>query len=231
MDYVNPKLVPMSDLEHEAYVLSQELHKDQKYGDEPYIVHLTLVRDELAAFGFTGDYLIAAWLHDIVEDGRTSIDEINARFGTNVGRLVWSVTGIGANRKLRNADQYEKLKQLPDGIHLKLGDRLANVKYSIKNNNTSQFEMYQREYLMFTENLRSHGGKLCMWYALDKLLIEKLNTTLSVVFTVFPSYVGVQLSTGSVFNIPRMENEAPSDILNRLKSELGINDTWDINIK
>src|SRR5208282_609290 len=100
----------MDPLELEAREFAIEEHGDQKYGTEPYCVHLQDVHDIALEFGLDGDYLPASWLHDIVEDTKKSkivmVAEIHRRFGESVKELVWAVSGIGSNRSARNADAH-----------------------------------------------------------------------------------------------------------------------------
>jgi hypothetical protein len=100
-------------LEKDAWTFAEERHAAQRYGDQPYTVHLEHVRAVLASFGHGGALGVAAWLHDTVEDTATTREEIAERFGEDVAALVWAVTGTGKNRKERNASAYEKIRQTP----------------------------------------------------------------------------------------------------------------------
>lgn len=119
--------------------------------------------DDLKSFGVTSgqfDNLIkSAWLHDSVEDTEATISLIARRFGLEVARLVWAVTGIGSSRKIRNADMARKIalataKKILAAI-LKLADRIANVEHSTKGSKHWQmyfdemgkFEVYIRPYV------------------------------------------------------------------------------------
>lgn len=79
----------------EAYALASEAHRGQagKDGRSPFIRHPLAVAECLAAEEGVGEpALAAAILHDVVEDSELGIDEVVARFGTEVGELVSALT-------------------------------------------------------------------------------------------------------------------------------------------
>ena len=73
-----------------AYALAREAHSGQagKDGRSPYIRHPLAVAERLAAEGLDEPTLVAAILHDVVESSDLGLDEVVARFGTEVGELV-----------------------------------------------------------------------------------------------------------------------------------------------
>jgi len=52
-------------------------HGDQKYGDQPYVVHLDHVHEVLSRYypGIMQAYRDAAYLHDVLEDTETTVEE------------------------------------------------------------------------------------------------------------------------------------------------------------
>lgn len=146
------------DPEQAARAYATERHAGQLYGSQPYIVHLTAVRQILRWAGFGDDHplAIAAWLHDVVEDTGTTREEVRDRFGHEVAELVWAVTGTGANRKERNASAYAKIRAWPDAATLKLADRIANVEASAADA-PDKLAMYRREWPGFQDGLGGHG--------------------------------------------------------------------------
>ncbi len=77
----------------EAFLYASNLHRDQKRkgGDTPYVTHLLGVASIVGENDGTEDEVIAALLHDAVEDhprdGATR-EEIVSRFGSNVAEIV-----------------------------------------------------------------------------------------------------------------------------------------------
>lgn len=163
--------------EERAREFAIRAHGDQRYGELPYVVHLDAVYDTLRSFGHSGDLLVAAFLHDTIED---TVDKpepvtpemIGREFGETVQTLVWAVTGIGASRHLRRQCAYDRMRSLgaarpkmgDQAVTLKLGDRLANTRASAANNRRL-FEMYSKEMPGF-ETALSHMGDPAMWVAL-----------------------------------------------------------------
>jgi GTP pyrophosphokinase len=78
----------------EAYELAREAHKSQvRKSGEPYIFHPIAVACIVAEELMLGaNPVIAAFLHDVVEDTPTTIEEIQERFGEDVAFLVRVVT-------------------------------------------------------------------------------------------------------------------------------------------
>ncbi|NIP42773.1 MAG: HD domain-containing protein [Aliifodinibius sp.] len=76
----------------EAFAYAYKLHADQKRkgSDTPYIAHLMSVAARVYEMGGSETEIIAALLHDSVEDqgGRTVLDEIHDRFGDEVAQIV-----------------------------------------------------------------------------------------------------------------------------------------------
>ena len=116
----------------DAIAFAKDRHQTQKYADQPYEFHLARVAQKLSMYGFTDAiFQIAAWLHDTIEDTDTTLAEIRERFGYDVNALVWCVTGVGENRKIRNQSIAEKLFLFPLACPLKAADRLVNHETSI----------------------------------------------------------------------------------------------------
>lgn len=154
--------------------LHHVIRKCQMYGVLPYTHHLADVEATLRRHGETRqEVLIAAWLHDVVEDTDVKSRDIEENFGEEVARLVAAVTSEeGANRRVRNALTYPKIRATgPDAIRLKLADRISNVR-----NGGGSVKMYFREYGDFRHALYSQTDVLNagMWTELDGLLIPVL---------------------------------------------------------
>ena len=160
-----------------AHEFASERHAGQTYGMQSYVNgHLAEVVHILGYSGFRDDpeMLRAGWCHDIVEDTRTTIDEVRARFGDRVAHLVWAVTNEpGTNRKERALLTYPKIRAAgPDAVALKLCDRIANVR-SCWDLRDARLFMYYKEYSEFRGALRrpEDGARVrALWEHLDKLL-------------------------------------------------------------
>ncbi len=160
-----PSMAPS--IEDQARAFAIEKHAAQKYGDLPYEVHLSAVREVLRSFDHAGPLAVAAWLHDVVEDTATTKEEVSARFGDEVATLVVAVTGVGPNRKERNASAYAKIRATPAAAILKLADRIANVEAS--RTRPDKLAMYREEWPSFEGALAGLGDER-MWSRLRTAL-------------------------------------------------------------
>ena len=89
--------LPAQEIERveEAYEFAHEAHKGQRRrSGEPYITHPVAVAGLLADLRLDSQTLIAAILHDVMEDTATAKDEITARFGAEVAELVDGVSKL-----------------------------------------------------------------------------------------------------------------------------------------
>ena len=78
-----------------AYEYASEAHGDQvRLSGEPYIVHPLSVSVITARLGMDSASVIAAMLHDTVEDTGSTLEDIEAKFGKTVAELVEGLTKI-----------------------------------------------------------------------------------------------------------------------------------------
>lgn len=127
-------------------------HGDQKYGTYPYEVHLSNVVNVLLRNNIlpttedTIDLWIGAWLHDVLEDTNATKEELIDMFGIAVFEMVNSLTdGEFGDRKEKKEIMYQKLVLNQNGIIIKLADRIANLEFSIINNNSKKIKLYVDE--------------------------------------------------------------------------------------
>ena len=108
------------------------LQKRKGADEEPYVNHVLEVANLLANVGKVEDFdiLIAAVLHDTVEDTGTTEAEITEKFGTAVGKMVMEVTDDKLLPKTRRKTlQIEHAPHLSNGAKLiKLGDKISNIR-------------------------------------------------------------------------------------------------------
>lgn len=121
----------------EAYHFSGKAHKGQ-YRDsgEPYISHPLAVAGILADWHLDPQALMAALLHDVMEDTEVSKDEISQLFGKPVAELVDGVSKLDKiefqSQEVAQAENFRKmlLAMARDVrvILIKLADRLHNMR-------------------------------------------------------------------------------------------------------
>ena len=121
----------------EAYDFGSEKHLGQKrLSGEPYITHPVAVADILADLRLDADTLVAAILHDVIEDTPTAKAEIASIFGQVVADLVDGVSKLDQiqfkNRQEAQAESFRKmlLAMVRDirVIMVKLADRMHNMR-------------------------------------------------------------------------------------------------------
>ncbi len=120
-----------------AYRFAKKLHDGQfRASGEPYIIHPVEVAKILAGLEVDTHTLIAAFLHDILEDTDTKPETIEELFGSDVLNLVQGVTKLGKlqfkSKEERQAENFRRLFIAMANdirvIFLKLADRLHNMR-------------------------------------------------------------------------------------------------------
>ena len=131
------ELFPKADLAllQRAYDVADERHASQmrKSGD-PYITHPLAVANILAELGMDTTTLVAALLHDTVEDTGYSLVQLTDEFGEEVAHLVDGVTKLD-KVVLGTAAEGETIRKMiiamardPRVLVIKVADRLHNMR-------------------------------------------------------------------------------------------------------
>ncbi|MCH5346969.1 MAG: bifunctional (p)ppGpp synthetase/guanosine-3',5'-bis(diphosphate) 3'-pyrophosphohydrolase [Muribaculaceae bacterium] len=120
----------------DAFLLARDAHSKQKRKTgEPYILHpINVAKIAASELGLGASSVIAAFLHDVVEDTDHGLEEIKEKFGEEVAYLVKVVTK-------EKKEKYELSKQLDNfkmmlelvqydirALLIKLADRLHNMR-------------------------------------------------------------------------------------------------------
>ena len=121
----------------EAFRFAERLHEGQyRVSEEPYIIHPVEVAKILVNLKADSHTIMAAFLHDILEDTDTQPEEIENLFGKDVLTLVQGVTKLGKlqfkSKEERQAENFRRLFIAMANdiriIFLKLADRLHNMR-------------------------------------------------------------------------------------------------------
>ncbi|MFZ9243729.1 MAG: RelA/SpoT family protein [Burkholderiaceae bacterium] len=121
----------------EAFHFSDAAHLGQtRQSGEPYITHPLAVAEVCTDWQLDADALMAALLHDTVEDCGVTRQEIAEKFGTTVSALVDGLTKLDKiefkNREHAQAENFRKmLLAMSDDVRvilIKLADRLHNMR-------------------------------------------------------------------------------------------------------
>ena len=120
-----------------AYVFSMQMHGSQlRASGDPYFSHPIEVAGILTDLRLDDETIATAILHDTIEDTLTTHEEIVAKFGASVGRLVDGVTKLSKiEAQTENERAAENLRKfllaMSDDIRVllvKLADRLHNMR-------------------------------------------------------------------------------------------------------
>lgn len=120
-----------------AWAVGAEAHAGQtRKSGEPYITHPVAVAQVLAEQGLDVETLVAAILHDTIEDTPLSRQDLAAQFGETVAELVDGVTKLEkvrfADRQEAAAESFRKMLLAMSRdlrvILIKLADRLHNMR-------------------------------------------------------------------------------------------------------
>ena len=163
-------------LQAASFAAKKHVSQKRKGNDAaPYINHPLEVVNLLANVGNIEDYdvLIAAVLHDTIEDTETTKEEITELFGEKVCEMVLEVTDDKSLPKAtRKQKQVEHAPHLSTGAKLiKLGDKISNIRDVLENPPDGWSDERRLEYINWGErvingvrgtnaNLEKHFDKL-----------------------------------------------------------------------
>ena len=174
----------------EAFTLARREHGDQRRkSGELFFTHPLTVAYYISEYMLDAPTIIAALLHDVAEDTRVTIDEIEEQFGTEVARLVDSVTklkdvskGVAkrkelSKREIEDLTLHKLLAAMTKDVRtviIKLFDRLHNMR-------TIKATPYARQVYKAKETLSVYAplaNRLGIWRLkndLESLSLEVLN--------------------------------------------------------
>lgn len=120
-----------------AFNTANRAHEGQlRCSGQPYVIHPILVAKVVAELGMDKESVIAALLHDVVEDTDLTLEDVTEKFGKSVASLVDGVTKLGkvplSTREEVQAENVRKmLLAMSEDIRviiIKLADRLHNMR-------------------------------------------------------------------------------------------------------
>jgi GTP diphosphokinase / guanosine-3',5'-bis(diphosphate) 3'-diphosphatase len=120
---------------HQAYEVAEREHRgQQRTSGEPFITHPVAVAIILADLGMDTTTLVAALLHDTVEDTGYTLEQTRADFGDQIAHLVDGVTKLD-KMEFGHAAEAETIRKMIVAMALdlrvliiKLADRLHNMR-------------------------------------------------------------------------------------------------------
>lgn len=148
----------------EAKKFAQEAHEGQyrKYTGEPYVEHCFAVANMVESMCGEKDLLdavVAAILHDTVEDCDVTFADIQNKFGDQVAEYVWYLTkaeSFVGNRAQRKALDQARLGLAPDIVKfIKICDVMHNS-YSIKEYDQKFWKTFRIEVMQLLHVMYAH---------------------------------------------------------------------------
>ncbi|MCF7930017.1 MAG: bifunctional (p)ppGpp synthetase/guanosine-3',5'-bis(diphosphate) 3'-pyrophosphohydrolase [Acholeplasmataceae bacterium] len=209
-----------------AYVLARDKHEGQmRKSGEPYITHPIAVAKILAELTAGPATLIAALLHDTVEDTSLTLKEVETMFGSDIAQLVDGVTKIGKlsfTTTASQADNHQKmLLAMAKDIRvvlIKIADRLHNVR-------TLDSMSPEKQYKIATETLDIYAP---LAHRLGIFRIKAELEDRSLRYTDPPMYYRVS----NMIQAKRTEREASIDhVITNITELFTMSDLHDFEIK
>ncbi len=178
-----------SDAEREliarAITLSEHAHEGQtRASGEPYVTHVMAVAEILSDLNMDTESIVAAILHDTVEDTSVTLHELQESFGEAIARLVDGVTKMGKishdaqQKEQHHAESVRKLllAMVEDVrvVLIKLADRLHNMR-TLKHLDDSRQRRIARETLEIYAPLANRLGIGQIKWELEDLSLRYLD--------------------------------------------------------
>ena len=144
----------------QAYEFADQYHKGQvrKYTGEPYIYHPLSVARILSHYTGDENQIIAALLHDVVEDTAATFNDVRDNFGTEVYELVWWLTEDERGPRSRREHRKHLSIRFADAPaaakNVKLADIMDNISSIVEHDPDFYFGTYRQEIRMLLARMR-----------------------------------------------------------------------------
>jgi len=122
---------------NKAYETAKKYHKDQlRKSGEPFVIHPLQVAIILAEIELDQTSIVAAILHDVVEDTEYNLEKVTAEFGNSIARIINGVTKLDKLVFITKEEQQvsnirKMIIAMSEDVRIilvKLADRLHNMR-------------------------------------------------------------------------------------------------------
>ena len=170
-----------------AYRRAAQAHRGiLRDSGEPYVNHPLHVALILSHMQLDVDTLVAALLHDVLEDTKATYDDLAREFGTQVAELVEGVTKLSQVTKMPRADQnaaniqkvFLAMSEDLRVIFIKLADRLHNLRTLASRQSVESRERSATEALTVYARIADRPGIAILRKEMEDIAFSYLNASL-----------------------------------------------------
>ncbi|MFY9590062.1 HD domain-containing protein [Rickettsia endosymbiont of Halotydeus destructor] len=124
--------IDLIEIEKAIYFAKKSHGEQKRHSGEPYYSHPMEVASMVSDYLFDTDTIIAAILHDVVEDTSSSLKQIELLFNKKIAEIVDIVTKLTTGHQLSKEETFYKINNFPDierkACTIKVIDRLHNMR-------------------------------------------------------------------------------------------------------
>ncbi len=174
---------PDEDLLNRAYVYAMHKHRNQKReSGDPYFSHPLEVASIVTDMKLDQDSVVAALLHDTIEDTDATRHEIDSMFGAGIGELVDGLTKLNridlVSKKTRQGENLRRLLlAVAEDVRVllvKLADRLHNMR-TLHHTSSEKRERISQETMDIYAPLAGRMGMQDIRDELEELAFQNLH--------------------------------------------------------
>jgi guanosine-3',5'-bis(diphosphate) 3'-pyrophosphohydrolase len=158
-----------------AYAFAEEAHAGQKRKTgEDYVTHPVAVAQKLVHLGADDESIIAALLHDTVEDTDITLETVAKEFGSDVANLVDGLTKFEKHTFEGQKELDEKIETIRKWmIALKKDLRIAIIKIADRIDNLSSLSIFRPEKRMrIAQETIDIYARVAKWLSLEEVRQE-----------------------------------------------------------